>query len=85
MRKTTLSRKILLRSVMLLVAMFLLGLASLWAISILQTQVQTATKEYAELRQIDSISVHIANAAGLLYTPRIAPQSPRTAPLLKSL
>jgi signal transduction histidine kinase len=59
----TLSRRIVLHSGALLASLLLLGAAALWSVLGLHRQVRNATKEYAELRDIQQVESHAAQAA----------------------
>jgi len=62
---TTLGRKIANRSIALLAALSLLGVASLLSVLGLQQQVQNTIKEYSELREVHVVSSHAAVAIEL--------------------
>lgn len=59
---SSLSAKIARRSIALLVAMSLLGVASLLSVLVLEQQVHNAISEYSELREVHAASSHVASA-----------------------
>jgi signal transduction histidine kinase len=75
--RMTLARKILLRNVALLASLALLTGVAVWGLLRLRSNIDTLSKEYAELRAIDAVSRHVIAARGLINQSPSNPQQIR--------